>query len=96
MAWIGFDFDGTLAEEITLKPIKPIVDLLKTYLKNGTECRIVTARAGHPEGIQIVENWLKNQGLPELQVTNKKDYGMIVLYDDRAIQVITNTGEVVK
>jgi hypothetical protein len=38
------------------------------------------------------EAWLKAQGLPELEVTDRKDFGMIELWDDRAIQVVQNTG----
>ena len=33
---------------------------------------------------------------PDLEITNVKDYDMIRLYDDRAVQVIANTGEIVK
>ena len=32
----------------------------------------------------------------ELEVTNEKDYGMVTLYDDRAEQVIPNTGKLVR
>lgn len=95
MAWIGFDFDGTLAREYGLEPILPMVRLLRKTLKNGTECRIFTARASHPEGIKIVKGWLKENNLPDLQVTNIKDYQMVILYDDRARQVVTNVGTIV-
>jgi len=95
MAWVGFDFDGTLAREYTFEPILPMVRRLRTYLKNGTECRILTARGNDPDGINLVKTWLREQNLPDLQVTSKKDYQMIVLYDDRARQVIQNVGDVV-
>ena len=95
MPWVGFDFDGTLAKEYTFEPIKPMVDRLRTYLRNGTECRILTARGNDPDGINLVKTWLREQGFPDLQVTSKKDYQMIVLYDDRARQVIQNEGTVV-
>jgi hypothetical protein len=95
MPWVGFDFDGTLAREYTFEPIKPMVDRLRTYLGNGTECRILTARGNDPDGINLVKTWLRENDLPDLQVTSKKDYQMIVLYDDRARQVIQNQGIVV-
>jgi hypothetical protein len=42
-----------------------------------------------------IEAWcLEHLGLV-LPVTNVKDYAMIELWDDRAVQVITNTGEAV-
>lgn len=93
--WIGFDFDGTLAREYTLEPIQPIVKLLKGYLDKGIQCKIVTARAGDSKGIDLVRNWLKEHDLPDLQITNQKDYQMVFLYDDRARQVIPNQGIVV-
>ena len=40
-----------------------------------------------------IENWcLKHLG-QKLAVTNVKDYNMLELWDDRAVQVIPNTGE---
>ncbi len=92
MPWVGFDFDGTLAKEHTFEPIKPVVDRLWKYLKNGTECRILTARGNDQHGINLVKTWLREQGFPDLEVTSKKDYQMIVLYDDRARQVIQDKG----
>lgn len=95
MPWVGFDFDGTLAKEYTFEPVLPMVRRLRTYLKNGTECRILTARGNDPDGINLVKEWLKKHDLPDLKVTSRKDYQMIVLYDDRARQVIQNEGTVV-
>lgn len=95
MPWIGFDFDGTIAVEHTFEPVIPMVNRMRQYLKDGYEVRILTARANDAHGIQLVKNWLKKHKFPNLVVTNKKDYQMIVLYDDRARQVIQNTGVVV-
>lgn len=45
--------------------------------------------------VEIVQAWcLKHVG-QKLPVTNKKDYGMIELWDDRAVQVEMNTGRVI-
>lgn len=50
-AWIGVDFDGTLAEyhgwkdELHVgKPIAPMVERVKRWLAEGREVRIFTAR----------------------------------------------------
>lgn len=52
--WIGVDFDGTLAEYGTWvspshcgRPIAPMVERVKTWLAQGREVRIFTARI-HP------------------------------------------------
>ena len=95
MPWVGFDFDGTLAVERTFEPITPMVNRMRRYIKDGYEVRILTARGNDAAGIQLVKNWLKKHNFPDLKVTSRKDYQMIVLYDDRARQVIQNTGVVV-
>ena len=103
--WIGVDLDGTLAiypsdrEHSHIgSPIPKMVDRIKRWLADGIEVRIVTAQASLPgprgaELIAAVEAWLKEAGLPRLKVTNAKDFGMVELWDDRAVQVIPNTGE---
>ena len=40
----------------------------------------------------IIESWCETHIGQKLPVTNQKDYGMIELWDDRAMQVIPNTG----
>lgn len=46
------------------------------------------------DALTPIENWcLKHIG-KKLPVTNIKDFGMIELWDDRAVQVVPNTGEV--
>ena len=95
MGYIAFDFDGTLAREHTLEPVPLMVDRLRNYLKQGIECRILTARANDRHGISLVKDWLKQHDLPDLEVTSQKDYMMVVLYDDRARQVVRNEGIVV-
>lgn len=41
----------------------------------------------------VIQNWLEEIGLPRLEVTNVKDYAMLQLWDDRAIQVEHNSGK---
>ena len=97
--WIGVDLDGTLAETTPwqgMSHIGPVVPLMlrrvRLWLEKGLRVKILTARAGDPEGITATQAWLKANGLPELEITDKKDFGMIELWDDRAIQVVQNTG----
>jgi len=69
---------------------------VQRWIKMDIEVRIFTARASVDEHIPAVENWLEKNGLGGLKVTNQKDYKMLQLWDDRCVQVIPNTGELVK
>ena len=98
-AWIGVDLDGTLAVYDGWKGIEYIGDAIpamlnrvKEWIDNGQQVKIFTARASDEKAIPFVKEWLKNNGLPDLEITNIKDFNMIQLWDDRAIQVIENTG----
>ncbi len=96
--WIGVDLDGTLAhyegwnDGKIGEPIPAMMERVKKWVQREVEVRIFTARASDPTLVKQVEAWLCDQGLPALQVTNVKDFEMIELWDDRAIQVIPNTG----
>ena len=97
--WIGVDLDGTLAEYTEWKGIEKIgspIPLMKKrvleWINQGYTIKIFTARTSQPRGTQHVQNWLVKNGFPKLEVTNQKDFDMIELWDDRAIQVIPNTG----
>lgn len=98
--WVGFDFDGTLtqfpyAEGLPCGPDHPkMINVLKTFIDNGVICKIVSARAAIPYLKKGIEMWLADHGLPCLQVTDKKDFMMMALFDDRAITVNPYTGEV--
>ena len=98
-SWIGIDLDGTLAhydgfqgEEIIGEPVPRMMNHLKKFLENKDTVKIFTARAGTIKGTAAVKKWLKKNGLPDIEVTNVKDYQMKRLYDDRAIRVEQNTG----
>jgi hypothetical protein len=99
--WVAVDFDGTLARydehrgiSVIGRPIEPMVSRVKQWLGNGIEVRIFTARACEPGLIAEVQDWLDTLGLPRLPVTNQRDLDLIQLWDDRVVQVETNTGEV--
>jgi hypothetical protein len=97
--WIGVDLDGTLAYYSGWQgldhigaPIPAIRARMEEWISQGFEVRIFTARASLPEGIKHVKRWLREYGFPDLEVTNQKDFDMLELWDDRAVQVVPNTG----
>lgn len=104
-AWIGVDLDGTLAYydgwEGPLEigaPIPAMVARVKVWLAEGRAVRIFTARAFPQEGVDqsavvaAITAWsLDNIGFP-LPITYMKDFGMVELWDDRAVTVEANTG----
>jgi len=103
--WIGFDLDGTTAhydgwvdEEHIGEPVPAIVALIKKLRAEGEDVRIFTARVAHGSEIAIraIQRWcLKHIG-EVLPITNVKDFKMIRLYDDRAVQVEFNTGRIIQ
>jgi hypothetical protein len=52
----------------------------------GVACRDVAAVRAH------IERWCLEHIGAVLPITNQKDYGMIELWDDRCVQVVTNIG----
>ena len=87
MGWIGVDLDGTLAHYDGWygpahigEPVPSMLQRVKSWLDEGVEVRIFTARASVPEYIPFVTKWLEKQGLPALEVTNSKDFAMICLF----------------
>jgi len=65
------------------------------WLDEGKEVIIFSARASTAPARKQIRRWLLKYGLPELQVTNVKLPKMEVFYDDRAKQVVPNTGRLV-
>lgn len=94
--WKGVDLDSTLSksdhEEIGV-PVRRMMERVKTWLAAGKKVKILTERAGSPEGILKVKAWLKEHGLPDLEVTNEMDRTMTEIWDDRAQGVVADTGE---
>jgi hypothetical protein len=99
--WIGVDLDGTLAVYDVWRgdthigdPIAPMVDCVKQWLSEGKDVRIFTARV-HSGGWLVrnaIISWCEKHLGQELPITCCKDMHMIELWDDRCVQVITNTG----
>ena len=105
-SWIGVDLDGTLAKDgngpftpTTIgAPIPAMLKRVRQWLEDGMEVRIVTARVNpiypdsHLERIAI-EQWCQHHLGQVLDVTCQKDGKMWELWDDRAVQVVRNTGK---
>lgn len=105
--WIGVDLDGTLSMyppeqgQAIGSPIKKMVDRVKRWLQEGRVVRIVTARVSSQMGgakeifeqTQQINAWCHEHIGAGLPVTSEKDFSMIELWDDRAVQVIPNTGK---
>jgi hypothetical protein len=99
-AWIGVDLDGTLARsgawnglETIGEPVPLMLTRVQRWLELGLRVKIFTARASRPEAIPHIRRWLEKNGLPaDLEITNQKDFSMLECWDDRAVQVVQNTG----
>jgi len=102
--YIGVDFDGTLAYYDGWKganhagaPIRLMVRRVKDWLALGLKVKIFTARADptnsdYETNIKTIQEWCFQVFGQVLEITNKKDMAMTQLWDDKAIQIITNTG----
>lgn len=76
-----------------------MIDRVKYWRKDGREVRIFTARVspiGEEEFVNeqrtLIENWCEKYIGEKLPITATKDFQMIELWDDRAIQVAHNLG----
>jgi len=76
-------------------PIPKMVDRVKSWLKEGKDVRIFTARASHPDSgtIPAIHKWCQKHIGRILLVTDRKDQFMTALYDDRAYHVEHDTGD---
>lgn len=100
--WIGVDLDGTLAYydhwrgiEHIGAPVMVMLRRVQFWLAEGRRVKIFTARAAEPAALPYIKIWLHAVGLPDLEITNVKDMGMVELWDDRCVKVEQNTGRVV-
>ena len=89
--WIGVDLDGTLAEYDYWRginhigePIPVMVEYVKDLLELGVEVRIFTARLQEPDALVFIQAWCKKVFGTILPVTDKKDFSMVWMIDDRS------------
>jgi hypothetical protein len=86
----------------TGEPIPAMVERVKRWHADGRDVRIFTARISHDNspkrmaeamvGRIAIEQWMKVHLGFVLPITNVKDWLMAEIWDDRAVQVIPNTG----
>jgi hypothetical protein len=92
-------------DEFTIgEPVPLMVERVKAWLAAGLNVKIFTARVcpNPPEQkqkdllriYQAIEIWCEKHIGQKLEVTCRKDYKMVQLWDDRAIEVQRNTGRI--
>lgn len=103
--WIAVDADKTLFEydsgkfrvDVFGRPIPLMVARVRMHLENDEEVRLFTARVADPEweskGKPAWEQLSQYLFGTVLKATNVKDYELYLIYDDKAVQVVPNTGE---
>lgn len=91
-------------------PIPQMVERVHNWVSQGIKVKIFTARVGCSGSISdfdvpdevhaafqrsLIENWCEKYLGFKLEVTASKDFAMVEMWDDRAVQVETNTGVVI-
>jgi hypothetical protein len=97
--WRGEDHIG--------EPIPAMLARVKQWLSEGRDVRLVTARCYSPQmvdngfhiasmfriqALNTIREWCIKHVGQELPIQCWKDFGMVELWDDRAVQVIPNRG----
>lgn len=104
--WTGIDLDGALARfdpdapydpSYVGDPVPQMVEAVRRMLLAGRRVKIFTARVSPGSGDvdkvrESIERWCQDVLGEKLEITATKDYLMTELWDDRAIQIIPNTG----
>jgi len=76
-----------------------MLELVKEWLADDIKVKIFTARvsgdkADSERARYYIKKWLEGEcGITDMEVTCVKDYYLVELYDDRAVQVEFNTGK---
>jgi hypothetical protein len=102
-------YDGWKGPDHIGPPVPLMAERVKLWLADGREVRIVTARVAATgrqnasgdiddasfaaKQVERIQQWCLEHVGQALAVTATKDYGMVELWDDRAVQVIPNTGK---
>lgn len=95
-------YEGWQGPEHIGPPVPLMLSRVKRWLEHGHEVygqvdvKIMTARVSVEEQLPVVmpalEAWMLEHIGRVLEVTFYKDYQMLELWDDRAVQVEANTG----
>lgn len=101
------DFDRTMARYVDFETngvalgvaIEPMIERIFRWLDMNMEVRIFTARASRKnprreDDLLRIREWCKEELGVELEITNEKDFGTLAIWDDLAVPVVPNTGEV--
>jgi hypothetical protein len=99
-------YNGWVSGKTVGEPIWPMIERVKRWLAEGKEVRIFTARIYYGaaddstryaeclDAHAMIQQWCATYLGRVLPITCVKDYNMIELWDDRAVQVERNTGRV--
>jgi hypothetical protein len=105
--WIGVDFDCTLSMYFGYQSIgngvaiTPMIERVKKWISEGKDVRIFTARVAPSNNFseeelvghyKYIENWCKINIGAVLPIVYYKDVFLEEFWDDKAIQLIPNTG----
>ena len=97
-------YDKWVAVDDIGEPIPLMLERVKAWLAEGKDVRIFTARAHSShckvtgrwweaeEIVKVIQDWTEKHTGYRLPVTATKDYMMVEQWDDRAVQVVPNTG----
>lgn len=82
-------------------PIPKHVERIKAHIARGDRVKILTARVAGPDNFLLLQEirsaiteWCIEHLGVALEITCVKDGYMTILYDDRAVAIETNTGEI--
>lgn len=90
---LAMDYDGDFDPEVIGEPVPTMMRRVKGWIEKGETVKIFTARAADSRNIPPIVSWLEKHGIDGLEITNRKTPDMKVIWDDKARQVIPNTGE---
>ncbi len=97
-------YERHLGAETFGEPIYRMIERVNRWLAKGQRVRIVTARVSSPadnaqrqrdaaKSLIAIQDWCEAAFGQILPVVCAKDFAMIELWDDRAVQVKPNSGE---
>ena len=98
------EYDSWIGPENIGKPIGKMVDRVERWIDEGKTVKILTARVAHAFGKEeakksrkYIREWLIDvfgEDGEKIEITCVKDQKMEELWDDRAISIKKNTGEI--